>query len=87
MALISKDGLKDYRVRRGHGEGNCPSRSRASALVNSFEELQRLVPPDLELYLALNGDTPYCSRIFHTQDGLLAWAEEQRVQNLAEGWS
>ncbi len=37
--------------------------------------------------LALNGDTPYCSRIFHTQDEWLAWAEEERVQNVAEGWS
>ena len=35
----------------------------------------------------LNGDRPYCSRTFHTQDELLAWAEEQRVQTLAEGWS
>ncbi len=35
--------------------------------------------------LALNGDRPYCSRTFHTQDELLAWAEEQRVWNLAEG--
>ncbi len=37
-----------------------------------------------ELHLALNGDTPYCSRTFHTQDELLAWAEEERVQTLAE---
>ena len=41
----------------------------------------------LELHLALNSDTPYFSHIFHTPDELLAWAEEQRVQNLAEGWS
>ena len=48
----------------------------------------QLLPHGLQLHLALNGDTPpYCSRIFHTQDELLAWAEEQRVQTLAEGWS
>ena len=40
---------------------------------------------DLELHLALNGDTPYFSRIFHTPDELLAWAEEERVQNLGSG--
>ncbi len=42
---------------------------------------------DLELHLAVNGDSPYFSRIFHTPDELLAWAEDERVQNLAEGWS
>ncbi len=41
----------------------------------------------LQLYLALNSDTPYFSRIFHTPDELLAWAEETRVQTLAEGWN
>ncbi len=41
----------------------------------------------LEVHLALDGDTPYCSRTFQAQDELLAWAEEQRVWNLAEGWS
>ena len=45
----------------------------------------QLLPHGLERHLALNGDTPYCSRTFHTQDELLAWAEEQRVQTLAEG--
>ena len=45
----------------------------------------QLLPHGLQLHLALNGDTPYCSRTFHTQDELLAWAEEQRVQNVAEG--
>ncbi len=47
----------------------------------------QLLPHGLEVHLALNGDRPYCSRTFHTQDELLAWAEEQRVQTLAEGWS
>ncbi len=47
----------------------------------------QLLPHGLELHLALNGDRPYCSRTFQTQDELLAWAEEERVQNLAEGWS
>ena len=36
----------------------------------------QLLPHGLDLHLALNGDTPYCSRTFHTQDELLAWAEE-----------
>ncbi len=47
----------------------------------------QLLPHGLELHLALNGDTPYFSRTFHTPDELLAWAEEERVQTLAEGWS
>ena len=42
----------------------------------------QLLPHGPELHLALNGDTPYCSLTFHTQDELLAWAEEQRVQNV-----
>ena len=45
----------------------------------------QLLPHSLEVHLVFNGDTPYCSRTFHTQDELLAWAEEQRVQTLAEG--
>ncbi len=45
----------------------------------------QLLPHGLEVHLAFNGDRPYCSRTFHTQDELLAWAEEQRVWNLAEG--
>ncbi len=44
----------------------------------------QLLPHGLELYLALNGYTPYCSRIFQTQDELLTWAEEERVQNQVE---
>ena len=47
----------------------------------------QLLPHGLQVHLALNGDTPYCSRTFHAQDELLAWAEEQRVQNVPEGWS
>ncbi len=47
----------------------------------------QLLPHGLQLHLALNSDTPYCSRIFQTQDELLAWAEDQRVWNLAGGWS
>ncbi len=47
----------------------------------------QLLPHGLQLHLALNGDTPYCSRTFQAQDELLAWAEEERVQTLAEGWS
>ena len=47
----------------------------------------QLLRHGLQIHLALNTDTPYCSRTFHTQDELLAWAEEQRVQNLAAGWS
>ncbi len=47
----------------------------------------QLLPHGLDLHLALNTETPSCSRIFQTQDELLAWAEEERVQNLAEGWS
>ena len=47
----------------------------------------QLLPHGLELYLALNGDTPYCSRTFQAQEELLAWAEEERVQTLAKGWS
>ena len=39
------------------------------------------------LHLALNSDTPCCSRTFHTQDEFLAFAEEERFRNLAEGWS
>ena len=35
----------------------------------------------------LTTDTPYGGRIVHTQDELLAWAEEERVQTLAEGLS
>ena len=45
----------------------------------------RLLPHDLQLHLALNGDTPYCSRTFQTQDEWLAWAEEERVQSLGSG--
>ncbi len=41
----------------------------------------QLLPHGLGLHLALNGDTPYGSRTFHTQDELLGWAEEQRVRN------
>ncbi len=47
----------------------------------------QLLPHGLEVHLAFNGDRPYCSRTFHTQDELLAWAEEQRVWNLGAGWS
>ena len=47
----------------------------------------QLLPHGLQLHLALNGDTPSCSRTFQAQDEWLAWAEEQRVQTLAEGWS
>ncbi len=47
----------------------------------------QLLPYGLQLHLALNGDTPSCSRTFQTQDELLAWAEEERVRTLAEGWS
>ena len=47
----------------------------------------QLLPHGLQLHLALNSDTPYCSRIFQTQNELLAWAEEERIQNLAESWS
>ncbi len=47
----------------------------------------QLLPHGLEVHLAFNGDRPYCSRTFQTQDELLAWAEELRVWNLAEGWS
>ncbi len=36
----------------------------------------QLLPHGLELHLALNGDTPYCSRTFQRQDELLAWAKE-----------
>ncbi len=43
----------------------------------------QLLPHGLQVHLALNGDTPYCSRTFHTQDELLAWAEDERVQTLA----
>ncbi len=42
----------------------------------------QLLPHGLEVHLALNGDRPYCSRTFQTQEELLAWAEEQRVWNL-----
>ena len=66
-----------------------------AALGMLVESLLRLIPrstntmeqprKDEELHLALNGDRPYCSRTFQTQDELLAWAEEQRVQNVAEG--
>ena len=34
----------------------------------------QLLPHGLELHLALNGQTPYCSRTFQAQDELLAWA-------------
>ena len=47
----------------------------------------QLLRHGLQLHLALNGHTPYCSRTFQTQDELLAWAEEERVGTLAEGWS
>ena len=47
----------------------------------------QLLPHGLEVHLASNGDTHYCSRTFHTQDELLAWAEEERVRTLAEGWN
>ena len=49
----------------------------------------QLLPHGLELHLALNGDRPYCSRTFHTQDDLLAWAEEQRVQKrkIGQSWN
>ncbi len=47
----------------------------------------QLLPHGLDLHLALNGDRPYCSRTFHAQDELLAWAEEERVRTFAEGWS
>ncbi len=47
----------------------------------------QLLRHSLELYLALNGKEPYFSRLFQTQDELLAWAEEERVQTLAEGWN
>ena len=46
----------------------------------------QLLRHGLPLHLALNGDTPYCSQTFQAQDELLAWAEEERVQNPAEGW-
>ncbi len=36
----------------------------------------QLLAHGLQVHLALNGDTPYCSRTFHTQGELLAWAEE-----------
>ncbi len=45
----------------------------------------QLLRHGLELHLALNGDRPYCSRTFQTQDELLAWAEEQRVRNHVRG--
>ncbi len=45
------------------------------------------LPHGLQAHMAVNGDTPYHSRTFQAQDELLAWAEEQRVQTLAEGWS
>ena len=38
----------------------------------------QLLPHGLELHLALNGDTLYCSRTFQAQDELLAWAEKPR---------
>ena len=46
----------------------------------------QLLPHGLQLHMAFNTDTPYCSRTFQAQDELLAWAEEERAQNLAEGW-
>ena len=61
-----------WTLRNGHGRLECSV---------------QLLPHGLQLHLALNGDTPYCSRTFHTQDELLAWAEKQRVQTLAAGWS
>ena len=33
--------------------------------------------------MVLNSETPYCSRIFQTQDELLAWAEKECLRNLA----
>ena len=52
----------------------------------------QLLPHGRQLHLALNGDTPYCSRTFQTQDewlaarpeltGIGSWKNEQR-RNLA----
>ena len=36
---------------------------------------------------SLRGTGSPCSRIFQAQDELLGWAEEERLRNLAEGWS
>ena len=60
------------------------------ALRNGHSRVEcsvQLLRHGLELHLALNSDTPYFSRIFHTPDELLAWAEEARVRTLADGWS
>ncbi len=53
---------------------------------NRLECSVERLPHGLQVHLAINGDTPYCSRTFRTQDELLAWAEEERVQTLADGW-
>ncbi len=46
----------------------------------------QLLRHGLQLHLALNGDTPYCSLTVQAQGELLAWAEEERLRNLAAGW-
>ena len=52
-------------------------------LVCSVERL----PHGLQVHLAINGDTPYYSRTFQTQDELLSWTADEHARCLAEGWS
>ena len=47
----------------------------------------QLLPHGLQLHLAFDSNEPYFSHTFQDQDELLAWAEEARINNSAEGWS
>ena len=54
---------------------------------NRLECSVERLPHGLQVHLALNGDTPYYSRTFHTQDELLSWTADEHARCLAEGWS